>query len=106
MGYNEDLLPLADQINIVFKLELSPVLTTLVNKYGTTILSGKNSKKEFSKELKRSLKKVLTNLSKNYLEQVMLGKYFSQEGLGLFISNILIDLSKSYINEQQPNSIM
>jgi hypothetical protein len=96
MGYNEDLLPLADQINIVFKLELSPILTTLVNKYGTTTLSGKHSKKEFSKELKKALKKILTNLSKNYTNK-LLDNYFSQEGLGLFISNILIDESTKFI---------
>ena len=96
MGYNDDLLPLADQINIVFKLELSPVLITLVNQHGSTLLSGKNSKREFSNELKIALKKVLANLSKNYMND-LLDKYFSQEGLGLFISNILIDLSTDFI---------
>ena len=99
MGYNEDLLPLADQLNIVFKLELAPILITLVNKYGNTVLSGKNSKKEFSKEIKKAMKGILTNLSKNYVG-MLLEKYFSQAGLSLFITSILIDQSKEFIVEQ------
>jgi hypothetical protein len=99
VGYNEDLLPLADQIEIVFKLELSPDLEVLVTKYGQSILSAKNSKKEFSKTIKTALKRILSNLSRNYTEG-LLEKYFSHDGLALFISNILIDLSKKHINEE------
>ena len=58
-----------------------------------------NSKiKDFSKLIKTYLKRVLSNLSKKYLEN-LLDKYFSQDGLVLFISDVLIDLSKVKINE-------
>ncbi|MBC8427610.1 MAG: hypothetical protein H8D97_01830 [Proteobacteria bacterium] len=103
MGYNEDLLPLADQINIVFKLELSSELSALINKYGDSLLSSKNSKKEFSLGIKKALRKVIKNLSEKYITGIILDKYFSEDGFALFISNILIDLSKSYINEQSEN---
>lgn len=99
MSYNEDLLPLADQIEIVFKLEMSSDLNLLVKKYGKSILSTKNSKKEFSKIIKTYLRRVLLNLSEKYSNK-LLDMYFSKDGLGLFISNILIDLSKKRIDEE------
>jgi len=99
MGYNDDLLPLADQIEIVFKLELSPELEDLSKKYGESMLINKNSKKDFSKLIKISLRRILSNLSKKYIE-TLLDEYFSQDGLALFISNILIDLSKSIIDTE------
>jgi hypothetical protein len=99
MGYNEDLLPLADQIEIVFKLEMTPELEVLSKKYGKSVLSTKNSKKEYSKLIKSGIKRILSNLSPKYTEY-LLDKYFSHDGLALFISNILIDLSKSSINNE------
>lgn len=103
MGYNEDLLPLADQINIVFKLELSSELASLIKKYGDSLLSSKNSKRDFSLEIKKALRQVIKNLSKNYINNVIFDKYFSEDGFALFISNILIDLSKGYIDENRGN---
>jgi hypothetical protein len=99
MSYNEDLLPLADQIEVVFKLEITPEIGSLVTKYGKTTLCTKNSKKDFNKLIKVYLKRVLSNLSQKYLEN-LLDKYFSHDGLVLFISNVLIDLSTVSINNQ------
>ncbi|MEO5348922.1 MAG: hypothetical protein H7836_04675 [Magnetococcus sp. YQC-3] len=99
MSYSKDLHPLVDQLEIIFKLEIKPELFVLVSKYGTTTLIQKNSKLEFSKLIKEGLKKTLINLSKNYIEKLLL-KYFSEEGLTMFISNTLIDLSKVVINNE------
>ncbi len=102
MSYLEDLQPLVDQIEIVFKIEVIPNLDILIKTFGESTLINKNSKEEFSKICKSSIKKILTNLSKKYIEK-LIDLYFSDDGLALYIFNVVLNSSKEYIVETSRN---
>ncbi len=92
-AYEEDLQPLADIIDIVFSLILSHQIKILLEKYRSEFSKNNGFKQEIVVLAKDNIQTILNNFSTSYKNEV-LGKYFSPEGIVLYITNELI--SKSY----------
>jgi len=96
--YTVDLEPLFDCINIIYQLELLPIIRIEIQKYGAGFLVTDTSKQEFTVEVKKAVTRVLSLVSKDYL--IKMKKYFSDEGLTLFIFSNLLKQTLLHIKEQ------
>jgi hypothetical protein len=90
--YEQDLEPLLDCVEIIFQTELLPFITTETHKYKETFLVSESSKKDFSTHIKLCVKKVLSLLSKQYINKLKLF-YLSDEGLLMYIFSALYKLT-------------
>ena len=91
--YEEDLQPLVEIIDIVFNLILSHQIRVLLEKYRNEFSKNVGFKTEIIELAKDNIQTILNNFSSTYKNDI-LGKYFSPEGIVLYITNELI--SKSY----------
>ena len=93
MNYEEDLQALTEIIDISFNLILSHQIKILLEKYRNDFSKNNGFRQEIIELSKNNIQTVLDNMSQYYIKEV-LGKYFSSNGIVLYITNELI--SKSY----------
>ncbi len=96
--YEEDLQPLNDVLDIVFSLTLSIDILKLFEKYRADFNKNPNFKQEMIELSKNNIDIILSNFSDNYKSNI-LGKYFSPNGIVLYIINELINKSFKYYME-------
>lgn len=93
--YEDDLIPLNDIVDIIFNLVISPQIKILIEKYRNDFSKNQGFRQELVDLAKCNVQTVLDNFSTIYINSV-LGKYFSSNGIVLFITNSLINKSYRY----------
>ena len=97
--YTEDLAPLYDIIETLFKERISNSLDHLIkHKYKETFLINETSKEEFNQLIKDNTHTIISFLSKSYIKY-KLNKYYSNDGLIFLIMTTLSVKSKLYCAE-------
>lgn len=99
--YENDLEPLATIIDIKCQFDVYPFLVKQLSIYNDHILTNSTSKDELQSFLKNIVNTILSDLfSRAYLDKLQ-SRYFSKEGLMLFVFYLVYEKAIDYLKEKR-----